>query len=190
MDYTHRIVSHSRHLLFTVDPVDIGCGWGDTGDFAPNTYPCCRGLWCCIPPPFADDFVPQKDWFTWKDEWVTETQCPYIETYSQGWMFVMQSICKVARDAAGGVIGVWPYSALVDTVWSVFVFPHDEWPDTSGNMIKCVILNCGIYAITLCAVAALAFAWIDIENLYHAHAAIYIGSCNPPMKEENDRTTQ
>jgi hypothetical protein len=186
IDYTNRIVGHSRQLLFGfsgADPVDIGCGWADAGAFSPNTYPCCRGLWCCIPPPFADDFVPQKDWFVWEDDWVALTQCPYTETYAQGWMFVMRAVCKSVRDAAGGTVGVWPYSGLVDAVWSVFMFPNDEWPDTTNGMLRCVAMNLGIYVVALLCVAALAYTWDDIESFYHAHGAIYVSSKSPPMKE-------
>ena len=31
--------------LTGVDVNDIGCGWSDIEGFAPNTYPCCQGLW-------------------------------------------------------------------------------------------------------------------------------------------------
>jgi hypothetical protein len=61
-----RPIAHARRLL-GLDPDEamkkLACGWTTTGDlnsFLPNTYPCCGGLWCCIPPPFADDFYPVK----------------------------------------------------------------------------------------------------------------------------------
>jgi hypothetical protein len=187
IDYTTRFVSHGRHLLFGfsgADTSNIACGWVDNSEFSPNTYPCCRGLWCCIPPPFADDFMPKKDWITWNDDWVTSTQCPYIETYAQAWMFVMQSICKVTRDAAGGVVSIWPYGHIVDAIWSVFLFPNDEWPDTASGTLKCVLLNSGAYILLLCVVALLAFAWVDIESIYYAHMAIFTSLRKVPVKEQ------
>lgn len=48
------------------------------------------------------------------------TRCPYIETYPQAWYFALKAMCKLIRDAQNGVISVWPYTALVDSVWGVF----------------------------------------------------------------------
>jgi hypothetical protein len=61
-----RPLLHVRRILgidLGEDIKRIGCGWTSTGDLnslLPNTYPCCGGLWCCIPPPFGDDFYPVK----------------------------------------------------------------------------------------------------------------------------------
>ena len=89
-------------------------------------------------------------------------------------MLIMQSICKVTRDAAGGVVSVWPYTSIVNTVWSIFLFPNDEWPDTGNGMLKCIILNSGAYIAAMCALGLLAFAWIDIESIYYAHIVIFM----------------
>ena len=57
---------HARGLFGTSleeDARKIGCGWvppTSADSLLPNTYPCCKGMWCCIPPPFADDFYPVK----------------------------------------------------------------------------------------------------------------------------------
>ena len=153
----------------------IGCGWADMEDFAPNTYPCCKGMWCCIPPPFPDDFYIDKQWFTWKDAWQEDTVCPYVETYPGGWLFALRAICKSVRDAADGMIGVWPYTTLVDWVWRVALeFPNDEWPDTPTKMWTCVGLNISIYIVFLLLLTALAHGWVYFVSFYSAHFVILL----------------
>lgn len=175
MDYTGRVLGHSRKLLFSGSEAaeKIGCGWLDVEDYAPNTYPCCKGLWCCIPPPFPDDFYIDKEWFTWKDSWQEDTLCPYLETYPDGWLFAMRAICKLVRDAADGVIGVWPYNAMIDTIWSLaFEFPNDEWPDTSKGMWTCIGLNIGIYVALALMIGIVIYRWIYFVSFYSAHFVI------------------
>lgn len=156
-EYTRRVVG--RHLLFGisgVQPEKIGCGWAAASDYAPNTYPCCRGIWCCVPPPFPDDFRPTKAWFEWQDQWHHDAACPYLRTYTDCWLFALRAVCKLAREAADGAVGVWPYHGLVDVVWSVFEFPDDEWPDTANNMWRCLGLNSGAYILGLLLLVVVA----------------------------------
>ena len=74
------------------------------------------------PTPFPDDFYIDKQWFTWKDAWQQDTVCPYVETYPGGGS--LPSDLQVVRDAADGMIGVWPYTTLVDWVWRVALEPQ------------------------------------------------------------------
>lgn len=176
LDYTGNVVRHSRQLLFSTDgkaAQQIGCGWLDASDYAPNTYPCCKGLWCCVPPPFPDDFYVDKEWFTWKDNWQQDTLCPYLETYPEGWLFALRAICKLVRDAADGVIGVWPYNAMVDAVWGLaFEFPDDEWPESPKRMWTCVVLNIAVYVVLLLIIIAVPYGWPYLSNFYLAHFVI------------------
>ena len=110
--------------------------------------------------------------FTWKDSWHEATKCPYIETYPQGWMFAIKAICKLVRDAQDGVIGVWPYNVLVDSVWGVFSFDNDEWPDSNLGMWRCVTLNVAVYIVLLLLLVVLAKMFPHIMNFYYAHFAI------------------
>jgi arginine exporter protein ArgO len=99
-------------------------------------------------------------------------------------MSIMQSICKTARDAAGGVVSIWPFGSIVDSIWSIFLFPNDEWPDTSNGMVKCVLLNSGAYILALCLLGILAYSWTDIESVYFAHIAIFVSMGKVPTKRE------
>lgn len=176
LDYTGRIMAHSRKLLFGFSGDDaaekIGCGWADVNDFVPNTYPCCKGFWCCIPPPFPEDFYVDKQWFVWRDSWEKDTRCPYLENYSDGLLFAVRSICKLIRDGSHGVIGVWPYTSMVDAVWGLVQFPNDEWPDSSTSMWTCVGLNIGIYIVYLVILIGIVYGWKYIANFYSAHFVI------------------
>lgn len=99
--------------------------------------------------------------------------CPYVETYPQGWLFAVRAVCKLVRDAANGIIGVAPYTSMVDAVWAAaFSFPNDEWPDTSTKMWVCVGLNISIYIVFLLMLAGLVHGWIYFLSFYSAHFVI------------------
>ena len=185
-DYTDRLIQHGRRLMSIgfsgVKAENIGCGWLSTENSMPNTYPCCRGLWCCVAPPFDDDFYPEKSWFAWRDSWTLDSQCPYISSYPQGWLFALRALCKLARDAGGGIGGVWPYSLLVDSMWSAFMFPGDEWPDTHSGMSMCVTLNIGVFVALAVIIAVLAHSWQDMEDFVYANFAIFESLRRSPDK--------
>ena len=184
LDYTGRMFTHTRKLLFGFSDSDaaekIGCGWLDVEDYAPNTYPCCKGLWCCIPPPFPHDFEVDKEWFTWKDSWQQDTLCPYMETYPDGWLFLLRAFCKTVRDAAAGVISVWPYTSMVDAAWGFLSFPNDEWPESSTKMWTCVGLNISIYVVLLLIICGISYGWVYVVSFYSAHFVIL-----QPLGREN-----
>lgn len=145
-------LSHLRRLLFVetdVEVSNIGCGWAATDQFgfSPNTYPCCKGLWCCIPPPFPRNFYIEKKWFAWHDSYHYDLQCPYLRTHPDGWLFAARALCKAIRSLIGTEVYPWPYHWLMDHLWGWAVFPGDEWPDTHTGMIKCISLNIGIYVV-------------------------------------------
>lgn len=176
IDYTRRVIGNGRKLLFGFSGEDIGqsigCGWLDSIDYTPNTYPCCRGMYCCVPPPFPDDFRPEKKWFEWQDKWHHDNECPYIKTYFQGWLFLLRAISKGIREISNEQIGVWPYVALVDTFWSVFLFPEDKWPDSGYMMLRCVTLNIGVYIVLLLLLVLIASIRNPLLSVYYANIAI------------------
>ena len=108
----------------------------------------------------------------WRDSWQQDSLCPYLENYSDGILFALRAICKLVRDGADEMIGVWPYTEMVDAVWGIVQFPNDEWPDSSTSMWTCVGLNIGIYIVYLLMLLGLMYGWIYLVNFYSAHFVI------------------
>ena len=174
--YTEDVFRHTRQLLFGFSDADhnkIGCGWLSVDEYLPNTYPCCKGLFCCIPPPFPLDFQPEKEWFVWRDEWAAALQCPYVNTYTGAWSFAVSAIFKVMRDNSfQGEIGVWPYTLLVDWMWAGVAFPNNEWPASKTDMLKCVSLNIGAYVVLLLILVSVAKLSSILVDFAQAHRVI------------------
>ena len=184
--------------LTGVEMKDIGCGYstriGPLNNFsAPNTYPCCKGLWCCIPPPFDDDFYIEKDWFAWHDSYHYDNLCPYMETYTGAWLFALRALCKSVRAVGAQTITVVPYNYMFDAFWSIFSFPGDEWPATSSAMIRCTVLNIGAYAILCIAIVVIVLSYPDLSDFAKCNAII-LADLSPPkdvqMRVARERANQ
>ena len=168
----HRGRAAAQPISFSgADANKIGCGWLAVDDYLPNTYPCCKGLFCYIPPPFPLDFRPEKDWFVWRDEWATAVQCPYLRTYGDAFTFAVAAIFKVVCDNSfTGEIGVWPYTWLVDQLWGAVAFENNQWPASNRDMIKCVCLNIGSYVLLLfVGAASLSHLLSDFAQAHVVH---------------------
>ena len=160
-----RAMAHGRRLLGVAeDASKIGCGWADPSQGPPNTYPCCKGLWCCVPPPFGDDFYVQKEWFAWSDSYHYDLLCPYMFSFGDGMLFTFRAISKLVSDGATDDITIWPFNIIFGKVWTLFQFPNDEWPDNTGNMIRCYFLNVGTLVTVIFAFIILAFLIGDLAN--------------------------
>ena len=161
-DTTHksweRAMAHGRRLFGVAEDAGrIGCGWLRPELGPPNTYPCCKGLWCCVPPPFDDDFYVEKEWFAWSDSYHYDLLCPYMFSFSDGILFTFRAVSKLVSDGATDDITIWPFNIIFGKVWTLFQFPNDEWPDNTGNMIRCYFLNVGTLVTVIFALIILAF---------------------------------
>jgi hypothetical protein len=172
-----RSAKHIRALMgFGITDTDysnLGCGYATLFTASPNTYPCCKGLWCCVPPPFPDDFYVRKEWFAWHDRYHWDLQCDYLRTFKDGWVFVGNSLFKVARDSIAFDVYPWPYDPLMRTFWSAMYFPGDEWPDQPRDIAKCLTLNVGIYVATIPLFIIAVYAAMQlVPPIILAHVAI------------------
>jgi hypothetical protein len=139
----------------------VTCGITSTDDngelVPPSTYPCCDGLWCCIRPPFKRSFRIKKEWFIWQDRWVTDTQCPEMNTFVDGWLFLIRAFFKLIRGGTDNVGPIWPMLALSDQLLSFTTFPGDKWPQELEHpgeshlhyTLQCIGLNSGIWISSL-----------------------------------------
>ena len=184
-------IGSGRRLLFgfsgaTTDDMICGVSLGATDGSGtpiyPNTYPCCKGLWCCIPPPVPRDFRFKKEWFVWRDSWVENTKCPELRTYPDTWVFPIHAFAQAGKAASSLVVNVWPYTALVDALWSVFTFPGDRWPqqqyhDDTAEWIwyqgLCVGLNAGAYMATALAIFVIFLGGEAWSNFLQAHVIAF-----------------
>ena len=196
-EYEHMIraaeatIGSARRLLFgfsgaTADDmicgVTLGATDGSGTPIYPNTYPCCKGLWCCIPPPVSRDFRFKKEWFVWRDSWVEDTKCPELRTYPDVWLFAVRAVAQVGKAVSSIVVNVWPYTALVDALWSVFTFPDNQWPQEQHHTDTakwvwyqgvCVGLNIGAYFATALAVFVVVLAGGAWANFLQAHVIAF-----------------
>ena len=167
---------------------NIGCGWQTLGGHAPNTYPCCKGLWCCVPPPFPDDFYVRKQWFAWNDDYHWGLQCNYLRTYADGWTFLGNSAFKWVRDSIAHDVYPWPYDTFMRVFWSAMVFPNDEWPDKPRDIAKCLALNVGIYLATIpLFILAVYVVGTLLSPIVLAHLAI-LHTCGSTHRVTTART--
>ena len=88
-----------------------------------------------------------------------------MQSYTDGWLFALRAVSKIVRTVSHETVNVWPYSWVIDIVWSAFTFPDDEWPDSSGMMWRCFALNVGIYVVALLIVITCVQA-LPVVNIF------------------------
>jgi hypothetical protein len=182
-----RAMTHGRRLFGVAeDASKIGCGWADPSQGPPNTYPCCKGVWCCVPPPFGDDFYVQKEWFAWSDSYHYDLLCPYMFSFGDGMLFTFRAVSKLVSDGATDDITIWPFNLIFGKVWTIFQFPNDEWPDNTGNMIRCYFLNVGTLVTVIFAFIILAFLIGDLANFALLNVAILSCLFKPSLSDIDD----
>lgn len=102
-----------------------------------------------------------------------------MESHLDGWLFTLRAICKTVRSIGAKTITVWPYSVMFDWMWSIFTFPDDQWPDSSVNMLRCVVLNMGIYVTAILIVIVIVYGYPHISDFIHCNAIIISSLFSP-----------
>ena len=102
-----------------------------------------------------------------------------MENHLDGWIFTLRAICKTVRSIGARHITVWPYSLMFDWAWSLFTFPNDEWPDNSANMVRCVVLNMGIYVTAILIVIVCVYGYSHISDFIHCNTIILSSLISP-----------
>jgi len=156
---------HMRRLFGISDTLDdVKCGFSSVIGGKPETYPCCKGLWCCSKPLIPAGWTFQRDWIVWNDDWVRNTRCEELQTYGDAFLFMLRGVCTSVRGINKGLPGVYPFDVLTDWVWSIFSFPGDQWPQSvlhpgygAGYQTMCISLNMGLYVALLFAVYLVFF---------------------------------
>jgi len=168
-------------------------------DKPPNTYPCCKGLWCCIRPPFPRDFRFKKQWFVWRDSWVRDTKCHEFDSYLKGWKFVPRALAKLIRGDVEKQEPIWPFGQASEWLWDFLTFPENKWPQELIHGDEhwpytsvCVVLNCAIW---MTAVVAFVILYVQSKVLLYflmAHVVI-VSEClvtKPDLKSTLESNAQ
>jgi len=196
----HATVGAARRLMAGFSGAtasDVACGvtMGAVGaggsPIHPNTYPCCKGLWCCLRPPIPRDWRFKKEWIAWHDSWTRDTQCPELRTHPDGWLFAIQAASKVGKTVSAFLVPVWPYSALVEWVWSFTNFPDGQWPQEKNHgfpkwvfhQYLCYVLNVGIYVALGVSILFLYISRDSWINFFNAHLVLYADIFAPTVAQ-------